>query len=121
MSESFLETTNEISRQVAQSNINPSLFMRHKHQLDHPIQYFCVCHVLQIDGIALGILSEPRFLEIGVQSFDDVRFLVLEDGWEFLLWGVENCIIHFLPEHDSSGCEFMNRFAEFRTYRDDTT
>ena len=107
--------------QITQSNINPSLFMRDKHQLNHPIQYLCVRHILQIDGFALRILSEPRFLEIGVQSFDDVRFLVLEDGRKFFLRGVENRIIHFLPQHDSSSCEFVNRFAEFRTYRDDTT
>jgi hypothetical protein len=116
----FLETTNEIADQVAQRDIDPSLFMRNIHQLDETIEDFSVRHVLQIDGVALGVLPEPGFLKIGVDAFDDVGLFILERRDEFIFGERENGVVEFFPEEDTSGGEFVDWFAEFGADGDDT-
>jgi hypothetical protein len=55
--------------------------MGNKHQFHQSIQDFRVRHILDVDRLALGILAEPWLLEISIEAFDDIGFLVLQDRW----------------------------------------
>jgi hypothetical protein len=120
MRKPLLETTNKVPDQVTQRDIDPSLFMSNVHQLDETIEDFCIRHVLQIDGVALGVLPEPGFLKVGVDAFDDVGLLILECRDELIFGEREDCVVEFFPEEDSPGGEFVDWFAEFGADGDDT-
>ena len=60
-------------------------------------------------------------MEVFVETFYDVGLFILKGGEEFIFGEGEESVIEFFPEHDATGREFVDWFAELRTNGDDAT
>ncbi|KAH3679793.1 hypothetical protein WICPIJ_008527 [Wickerhamomyces pijperi] len=105
---------------ISQRSVNPSLRTSNVHQLDQSLGDLFVGQVFDIVHLAVNG-GEPRLLEISVQLGDDVVLLLVQGFLELTLWQVEDGLVHFLPQHDTSGGQLVDRFTHLGSDSDNTT
>src|SRR6266540_5381067 len=71
-SKALLDSSQPVSRQIAQRVVDPSLLMPNEHQANHSENSLLICHVAQVEGNTPILLpSEPGFSKVLVQFLNN--------------------------------------------------
>ncbi len=119
---SLLDTAAEIASQVAETDVNSAILVGDEHEVNHAENSFFISHLIDIvDDCSILLLSEARLGEIAVQ-FLDGRLLVLSQPCSALIFGeLKHSIIESLPQFDASSSNLVDRLAQLRVDRQNTS
>ncbi|KAH3662367.1 hypothetical protein OGAPHI_005619 [Ogataea philodendri] len=118
--ETFLNSSQELSNKVSQSEVDPSLGLSDVHELNTSLGNLFVSHVLNVANTVF-VLSKPWLLEVGVELLDDVVTLLLQSIKHLCFWKREHSVVHLLPEDNCSGSNLVDWFTHLGLDSQDTS
>ncbi|TKW54870.1 hypothetical protein CTA1_24 [Colletotrichum tanaceti] len=119
--EALLNAADEVAGESDESRIDPALLVTDVEQVNHAANNLTVGHVLQVDGLAGAVATEPNLLEVIVQLLDDVVTVLLQLRDTLLLGEGEDLLVHLGPEQDTTSRELVDGLAHLGENSDDTT